>query len=177
MARLLVERRVLQMTTPLTPKPGDATAPMLTAAEFVERFCAFWASPHTVPLSTILAPSVRLIQPLTRPIFGLSAAEGWRRRLFTAMPSLRTEVEDWSVSGDLLFIAFRLRAVESTYRLEWPAVDRFRLRAGLAVERITYFDGLLLLRQVARQPHTWPRFLRWASSEWQADTGSDTSVS
>jgi hypothetical protein len=165
------------MITPatMTMTPTVETAPPAEAAEFVERFRKFWASPHTVPLSTILAPDVRLVQPLTRSIFGLPAAEGWRRRLFTAMPNLRTQVDGWCASGDLLFIAFRLRAVEPTYQLEWPAVDRFRLRAGLALERVTYFDGLLLLRQIARQPRTWPRFLRWASSEWQADTGSGTS--
>lgn len=74
------------------------------------------------------------------------------------------------MSGNALFIALRLRAVEPTYRLEWSAVDCFHIRAGLATERTSYFDSLLLLRQVARQPHTWLRFLGWARSEW-ANTG------
>lgn len=163
------------MITPAQVMPIAATAATTDAAEFVERFRVFWDSPHTVPLSTLLTPDVRIAQPLTRSMFGLSAADGWRRRLFTAMPSLRADVESWSASGDLLFIAFRLHAVEPTYRLEWPAVDRFRLRSGFASERLTYFDGLLLLRQILGQPRTWRRFLRWARSEWQADTGSGTS--
>lgn len=162
------------MITPatMTTTTSSVATPTAEAAEFVERFQEFWASPHTVPLSTILAPDVRLVQPLTRSITGLRAAEGWRRRLFTAMPNLRTQVDGWSASGDLVFISFRLRAIEPTYRLEWPAVDRFQLRAGLAIERITYFDSLLLLSQIAGQPRTWPRFLRWAISEWRADPGS-----
>jgi hypothetical protein len=155
---------------------ATSTARTTDAADFVGRFQAFWKAPHSVPLSTILAPDVRIAQPLTRATRGLSAAEAWRRRLFIAMPSLRAEVEGWSASGDLLFIEIRMRAVEPTFRLEWPAVDRFRLRAGLATERITYFDGLMLLRQVARQPRTWLRFVRWARSEWQGTRATGTTA-
>lgn len=136
------------------------------AAAFVERFQVFWSDPHTVPLSSLLAPDVALVQPLTGSKFGLPAAEAWRRRLLSALPSLRARVEGWSATQDLLFIAIRLRAREPGYALEWPAVDRFRLRAGFAAERVTYFDSLQLLQQVARQPRTWLRFMRWAGSEW-----------
>jgi hypothetical protein len=141
-------------------------APATEAASFLERFQVFWSDPHSVPLSTLLTPDVALVQPLTGWKFGLPAAEAWRRRLLSAMPSLRAEVEGWSASRDLLFIAIRLRAREPAYELEWSAVDRFRLRAGFAEERITYFDSLQLLKQVARQPRTWLRFTRWAGSEW-----------
>jgi hypothetical protein len=151
--------------------PATAT-PTPNAAAFVERFRVFWSAPHEVPLSSLLTSDVRLAQPMTRSIRGLSAAEQWRQRLLSAMPSLRADVEGWSASGDLLFIAIRLRAVEPTYRLEWPAVDRFQLRAGLASERITYFDGLQFVWQVARQPRTWLRFSGWAIREWRADTGA-----
>jgi hypothetical protein len=150
--------------------PGMTVAaqimPKSDAAAFVERFQVFWSDPHTVPLSTLLTPDVALVQPLTGWKYGLPAAEAWRRRLLSAIPSLRAEIEGWSATQDLLFIAFRLRAREPAYELQWPAVDRFRLRAGLAAERITYFDGLQLLTQVARQPRTWLRFMRWAGSEW-----------
>lgn len=121
----------------------------------------------------MLTPDVRLVQPLTRTIRGLPAAEAWKQRLLTALPSLRSDVESWSVNGDVLFIAFRLRAAEPTFQLEWPAVDYFRLRSGLAYERLSFFDSLLLLRQVTRQPRAWLRFMRWASSEWLAAVRTD----
>jgi hypothetical protein len=155
-------RIVRGMTMTAQSRPANETA------AFLERFQVFWSDPHRVPLSTLLTPDVALVQPLTGWKFGLPAAEAWRGRLLSAMPSLRAEVEGWSATQDLLFIAIRLRAREPGYALEWPAVDRFRLRAGYAAERITYFDSLELLRQVARQPRTWLRFMRWAGSEWMS---------
>jgi hypothetical protein len=147
---------------------------MITAAEsqvlpdaeaFVRRFQTFWASPRTVPLATILSADVRLVQPLAAVAAGLPAADAWQRRLLAALPSLRGEVLSWSARDELLFIELRLSAREPAYSVEWRLVDRIRLRGGLAVERVAYFDSLALLVQAARQPRAWPRFLRWACRE------------
>jgi hypothetical protein len=166
MARSGVTRNMLCMLA-----AADDNADQEDPAAFVERFRTFWRDPHGVPLSTLLKPDVRLVQPLTDEVRGMVEALAWRQSLLRAMPSLRAEVEDWSARDDLLFIAFRLHASEPTYQLQWRAVDRFRLQAGLAIERFSYFDSVALLSQVARQPPTWPRFLAWAWREWRAQRG------
>jgi hypothetical protein len=44
--------------------------------------------------------------------------------------------------------------------LSWPAVDRFIVRDGLAIERISYFDGAQLFAEILKRPRGWGRFAR-----------------
>ena len=69
-----------------------------------------------------------------------------------AVPDLRAVVDRWSADGDAVFIEFRLRGTIGRRVVEWPAVDRFTLRGDLAIERVSYFDGLPLLGRLLRSP-------------------------
>src|SRR5262249_19991748 len=50
--------------------------------------------------------------------------------------------------------------------VEWPAIDRIRLRGELACERVGYFDPSPILRAVATQPAAFIDFVR--SGLWRA---------
>lgn len=140
---------------------------MELAADFVERFQHFWRDPARVSLATLLAPDVHLVQPLSRGVYGVPAAEAWNKRLLTHVPSLRGTVERWSAARHHVFIEFRLHS--EPYGIAWPAVDRFLLGTdALAKQRVSYFDGLALLLKVARRPRSWLPMLSWALAELRA---------
>jgi ketosteroid isomerase-like protein len=124
-------------------------------AEFVAGFSDFWRSPTPERLGELLADDVVLTQPLSAPMRGLAAAQAEFGRILAWLPDLRAEVDAWSGTGDTVFIEFRLRARIGGRPTEWPAVDRFRLRGAKAVERVSYFDGLPLVRRVLGRPRAW----------------------
>ena len=125
------------------------------AADFVQRFATYWATPTPEKLGELLHPDVVLIQPLARRLRGLDAAQAEFRKLFTWLPDLRGEVDDWAARNDTLYIQFRLSATIGKRRIEWHAVDRFDLRGDKAVKRVSYFDSKPLLLRVVRHPSTW----------------------
>lgn len=124
-------------------------------ADFAARFAEFWKRPSAERLPQLLCDDVVLRQPLSAPMRGLSAAQREFSKIFAWLPDLRGEVDRWSGSDPVLFVEFRLRARLSGRPLEWPAVDRFTLRGDKAIERISYFDGLALTRQVLARPGSW----------------------
>lgn len=122
---------------------------------FTQRFADFWASPSPERMAELLHPEVVLIQPLSRPMIGLAAAQDEFRRLFAFLPDLKATV-DRALGGDeLLYIEFRLHASLGRERIEWPVVDRFYLQDGKALERMTYFDPLPILLRMLRHPSRW----------------------
>ena len=42
-----------------------------------------------------------------------------------------------------------------------PAVDRFFLKDELGMERLVYFDQVVMLRQVLSHPALWPGYLKY----------------
>jgi ketosteroid isomerase-like protein len=128
---------------------------MSDPARFVAAFAAYWAAPDLDVLPALLAPEVRLRQPLAEPTDGLAAARAGFERIFAALPDLRGEVDRWSAAGEYVFIEFRLRATLAGRPFEWPVVDRFTLRDGLAAERVSYFDPLPLVLAGLRRPSGW----------------------
>ncbi|MGW4249364.1 nuclear transport factor 2 family protein [Nocardia sp. NPDC004722] len=134
---------------------------MSDAAEFVARFADFWRDPSPQRLPELLDPDAVLIQPLSRPMRGIAAAQEEFRRIWTFLPDLRAAVDRWHGDDQLLFIEFRLHARAGRQVLEWPNVDRFTLADGKATERVNYFDPLPLLPQLLTQPSVW---FRWWTS-------------
>jgi hypothetical protein len=61
---------------------------------------------------------------------------------------------------DGVLIEFRLIGTLGGRSIEWPVVDRFVLREGLAVERVSYYDPTRLLLAILTRPRSWLRFLR-----------------
>jgi ketosteroid isomerase-like protein len=120
--------------------------------EFVVRFADFWNEPSPQRLWELLNPDVVLVQPLAPPTVGIEAAQAQFQRLFSCLPGLRAEVDHWCSDSDIVFIEFRLRATIGADVLDWPNVNRLRLRDGKGIERITYFDPLAVLPTLLRPP-------------------------
>jgi hypothetical protein len=130
------------------------------AEDFVARFAEFWLRPSPQRLPALLHPDVVLVQPLAAPMIGIAAAQADFRRIWSCLPDLRAHVDRWAGDSAALFIEFRLRAHVGADAIEWPVVNRLVLDDGLAIERVTYFDPLVVLPKLLRHPPVWWRWLR-----------------
>jgi SnoaL-like protein len=128
---------------------------------FVEAFESAWSRPTPERLIALLDPEVVLLQPHLPPIRGRDAALKEFRRLLTWLPALHGAVERSSVSDLDVFIEWRIRLPVRNETISIPAVDRFRLRDGVAVERRVYFDQFALIGAVLRHPPLWPGWVRY----------------
>ena len=136
--------------------PGEATA---DAQAFVERFAATWAAPDLDAHEALWADDIVLVQPLMEPAVGRAACREAFDRLFRLVPDLRAQVHHWSGSGDRLFIEFTLSGTFGGRPVSWQAVDRFVLRDGLVAERVSYFDAVPLVLELASRPRGWRRLV------------------
>ena len=133
---------------------------MDAAASFVEGFAKSWAAPTVESHSALWADDIVLIQPLMPKAVGRAACEEGFARLFRLIPDLHATVHRWAVAGpDVVFIEFTLAGTFGGRPIAWDAVDRFVLRDGLAVERVSYFDSLPLAIELALRPRGWRRML------------------
>jgi hypothetical protein len=136
------------------------------AANWVRVFAEGWANPVDTDIfcdhfDPWLDPEVRMIQPSVRPTVGRKAfREEFARPLFSLVPDLHGTVENWSATGDLIYIELRLEGTIGNRPFTMRTCDRIRLRDGRAVERIAYLDPAPLLKAVALSPGSWPRFIR-----------------
>ncbi|MFC6881445.1 MULTISPECIES: nuclear transport factor 2 family protein [Actinomadura] len=134
---------------------------MQDAEQFVADFIDFWNDPSPQRIPEILHPDVVLTQPLAAPMRGIAAVQEEFRRIWRFLPDLHVQVDRWRGDGDVLFIELRLRAHAGGELVEWPGIDRFVLRDGKAVQRMTYFDPLPVLAKVVKHPSLWWRW--WVS--------------
>lgn len=129
--------------------------------DFVERFANWWSDPDPDRLGEILAPDVRLVQPIAPDTFTLADGTEAFRSLFRFLPDLRGTVHDSAVEGDVVYIHFTLSATYGRRPISWEAVDRFVLRDdGLASERVSFFDSQPLALQMLLRPRGWPQLVR-----------------
>ncbi len=133
---------------------------MRSAQEFVDAFERFWQSPSVDALDGLLTEDVVLRQPLAPTSRGLAAGKRAFAQIFTAVPDLHAVVDRWTATEDGVLIEFRLMGTVGGRPIEWPVIDRFVLRNGMAVERRGYFDPTPLLRAFLTSPTSWARFLR-----------------
>jgi ketosteroid isomerase-like protein len=129
----------------------------LEAADFVQRFERAWAQSSADALVEVLTDDVVLRQPAMPDIVGKAAAHETFKRLFRAFPGLTVTVHRWAAREDVVFIEFTLRGEFGGRPLQWPAVDRFVVRNGLAAERVSYFDGAELFLEILKRPRGWRR--------------------
>jgi SnoaL-like protein len=129
--------------------------------DFAARFADFWSSPSPDRLPELLHPDVVLVRPLAAPMIGLDAAQADFRRIWRCLPDLGADVDRWCGDGQLLFIEFRLRATIGGDVIDWPTVNRLLLKDGKAIERVTYFDPLVIVPKLLRHPSIWWRW--WQS--------------
>jgi hypothetical protein len=134
---------------------------MSAAADFAQRFAAYWQAPSVDGLDEILAPDARLVAPMTPTTYTLVEGKEVFARLLRALPDLTAVVHRWGETEDGVLIEFTLSATAGGAPISWDAVDRFVLREdGLAAVRINYFDSAALIRKIALRPRAWPAFLR-----------------
>lgn len=134
---------------------------MSDAADFAERFAAYWRSPSVEGLDALLAPDVRLEAPITPTTNGLAEGKKVFRTLFRLIPDLTGVVHRWGETEDGLLIEFTLSGTVGGAPISWDAVDRIVLREdGLATVRINYFDSARLIRKLLLRPRAWPALLR-----------------
>jgi ketosteroid isomerase-like protein len=131
------------------------------AADFAERFAAYWQAPSVDGLDVLLAPDVELVAPLTRTTRGLAEGKVVFVTLLRLMPDLTGVIHRWGETEDGVLIEFTLSGTLAGTPLSWNAVDRFVLREdGLASVRVNYFDSARLIGKIAMSPRAWPGFLR-----------------
>jgi len=130
------------------------------AAEFVQRFAAAWSKCDPAALAELLDEDVVLIQPMMPSTRGRTASRAAFARLFALIPDLRATVHRWGAGDDVLYIEFTLAGTFGGRELSWPAVDRFILRDGLALSRVSYFDPLPLAFKMLTRPRGWGRMIR-----------------
>jgi ketosteroid isomerase-like protein len=134
---------------------------MSAAADFAERFAAYWQAPTLEGLDDLLAPDVELVAPMTPTTHTLPEGKKVFARLLRLLPDLTGVVHRWGETEDGLLIEFTLSATAGGARLSWDAVDRFVLREdGLATVRVNYFDSAGLIREIATSPRAWPALVR-----------------
>lgn len=134
---------------------------MSAAAEFVERFEAYWRAPTPQGLEAILAPQARLVAPLTATTH--TREEGIRAfaALFELVEGMNAEVHRWGATDDGVLIEFTVTGITGGKPISWHAVDRFVIDAdGFASERVSYFDSAPIALTLAARPRAWPAFLR-----------------
>src|SRR2546422_2527453 len=124
-------------------------APEDEARAFGAKFTDFWRPPlDPERLGGLLHSDGRLESPGLPATVGLEAGKEAFRSLFKLMPDFRAELERWSAAGDAVFLELTLRANVGGQELRVPAVDRFLLRDGKAVERGSFFDPSPFLQAV-----------------------------
>lgn len=134
---------------------------MSDAADFVERFRAYWRAPSVEGLDALLAPDVRLVAPMTPTTQTLAEGKRAFANVLALTPDLTAEIHRWGATDDGVLIEFTLSGSAAGAPISWHAIDRIVLRDdGLASERVSYFDSTPLLLNVLRRPRAWPAFLR-----------------
>lgn len=137
-----------------------ATAPGASSTDFVDRFTAAWNDPGVERLNALLHEDVELIQPLQPTVRGIPAVTRTWERVFGLMPDLRGDVLSSATEGDDVFIELKLGGTVAGTRIEWVTLDRIKLRDGLVLQRIAYFDSGVLMRQLALHPRAMAAFAR-----------------
>jgi limonene-1,2-epoxide hydrolase len=130
---------------------GTMSKSVSPVADFVARFESFWKPPVDPDrVGEVLADDARLVTPGMPPTQGLEEAREGFRRLLSLWPDFHITVNRWSARDDIVFIEIRMHVTIGGTLLEIPAVDRFTLRDGKGVERVSYFDPAPLVEAMAR---------------------------
>jgi protein-S-isoprenylcysteine O-methyltransferase Ste14/ketosteroid isomerase-like protein len=142
----------------VTPAAPDTEAAQAWVAAFAEG----WLAPTSADafadhFQPWLDPRVRLIQPQLPTMVGHRAfRERFARPLFALIPDLHGQVQRFAVGADCAYIELTMRGTLGGRPVAWRVCDRASLRAGVVVERESYFDPLPLLRAVLTRPRAWP---------------------
>ncbi len=145
-------------STPRRPLNSRGDSPRRGRTRLVQRFVA------------LLAPDVRLLQPVTPTIVGSDAARREFTRLLAWLPDVHGVVDAWAASGDTILIAWRLRFTLGRAPFELRIVDRLVTRDGVIAEREAYFDSLRFLLATLSRPAAWKGYFCGTAVAFRAAT-------
>ncbi len=146
------------------PKTAHVEPPLESREDpidFVRRFTEAWARPQLERFVAMLAPDVKLTQPVTPPVIGREAARREFARLLHWLPDLHGIVDSWAASGETVLIAWRLCFTLGGKPYELRIVDRILARDGAVAEREAYFDSLRFFLATVARPAAWIPYLRY----------------
>lgn len=129
--------------------------------DFARRFAEAFKRPSPERLIQLLHPDVVMSQPHTPPIRGREAAFREFDRLFRWLPDFGGEVQRFYTDDGMLFIEWLMRFRIGKRGFTIQALDRFKLRDGLGIERAVSFSRLRLLRSLITHPRLWFGFLKY----------------
>lgn len=119
---------------------------------FIETFRDIWAAPTLDGLMSSLRDDVVLIQPLSHPLEGKTAARLAFRRILHQFPGLRGEVAGGLGDGNLVFVDWTMIAPIGGRDVRIPVIDKFTLQDDMVKERVAYFDPSPVRQAVMRSP-------------------------
>ncbi len=126
---------------------------------FIQTFRDIWSRPTLDDLMAPLCEDVTLIQPLSKPLYGKTAARSAFRKILTRFPGLLGDVHGGQGSGDIVFIDWTMVVPVGRNEHRLPVIDKVTLQEGLVKERVAYFDPSSLFGPIARSPRTLARHL------------------
>src|SRR5437762_1904073 len=104
---------------------------MRSAADFVDGFRRFWAAPSLDGLPALLAPDVKLVQPLAPVMRGLDEVRRNFGAIFAWLPDIRGEVDRWSGEGNVVCIEYTFDELLAEHDYECPlALDGVPCHGG-----------------------------------------------
>lgn len=149
------------------------------AAAYVEVFAEGWRAPadadsladHFEPW---LDPEFRFNLPVLGATFvGRSAfRRHFARATLALLDDIHGTVERWASAGDALFIELRVEATVGSRPVSFGVCDRYLLRDGRPVERVTYADPTPVIVALLRAPRLWPRCVAVAVRAVRAARGT-----
>lgn len=141
-------------------------------ARWVAGFGQAWRAPFAANaffdwIRPQLRADYQFRQPLTRGTgTGLTQLRRrFIRPLIPVLPDGGGPVESWAANGETVFVELTLDARVGRRRVRLRACDKLTLAEGLAKERRTYVDPLLLIAAVVRSPRLRVSVLRWRLDE------------
>lgn len=111
--------------------------------DFFERFKSFWAAPTGPRVAELIAPDAE-IHFSGQGTFSGTQYIDVMAGLLASMEGLQVTPIDCAGNGDLLYIHWKTSVTIDGKRIEYPGVDRFRLRDGMAVEEYILYDTAVL---------------------------------
>ena len=106
-------------------------------AAFLTTFTNAWDQPTGERLAELFTEDATVLHPgMSEPVRGRDAIRVYFDSVLARSPDLRLRPLMTSVSGNTVFIHWRMR----TSDLSWEGVDRFDLRADRAVAGLAHFD-------------------------------------
>ncbi|GAB5456313.1 MAG: hypothetical protein Hens2KO_25420 [Henriciella sp.] len=122
---------------------GPQTSLTAEHLDFFERFKSFWAAPTGPKVADLIAPEA-VIHFSGQGTFSGTQYIDVMSGLLASMEGLQVTPIDCAGNGDILYIHWKTSVILEGKQVEYPGVDRFRLRDGMAVEEHILFDTAVL---------------------------------